>query len=400
MKTILRGTRALLPEGIRQTQVIVEENRILDVTDHTDPAPGDRVIPAEGLYLAPGFVDIHVHGGGGRSAMSGQAEDVIAMANAHAQFGTTSILPTTLAAPIPTLLQAVGGIRRAADLPCDATILGAHLEGPCLSPVQSGAQSPDDLKIPAETDLTPLLDAWPGGIRMMGAAPELPGALALGDLLAGRGIVASIAHSNATYDQVLSALSHGYCDVTHLYSSCSGLIRVHSYRIPGVIEAGLNLDELTVQVIADGKHLPLSLLQLIYRCKGAEKIELITDGLEFAAGELQEGTVYRQLNGMETVYEDGVMKLLSRESFAGSVATMHRCLRTMVSAGIPLVQAVRMASENPARRVGAAKKGRIAPGMDADLVLMDGELNIRMVVARGRVIRDDSAASGQRVTLP
>ena len=389
MKTILRGARAMLPEGVRQTQVIVENRCILGIADHLDPAPDDRVIPAERLYLCPGFVDIHVHGGGGHSAMAGSAREVTAMADAHARAGTTSILPTTLAAPLPTLLRAVEGIRRAAEEGCDATILGAHLEGPCLNPAQSGAQSPKDLKIPAETDLTPLLDAWPGGIRMMGAAPELPGALALGDELARRGIVASIAHSNATYDQVHSALPHGFCDVTHLYSSCSGLIRVHSYRVPGVIEAGLNLDELTVQVIADGKHLPLSLLQLIYRCKGPDRIQLITDGLEFSAGELVEGAVYRQLNGMETVYEDGVMKLLSRESFAGSVATMHRCLRTMVSAGIPLPQAVRMASENPARRVGASSKGRIVPGLDADLVLMDETLNIRWVMAMGRVIRDD-----------
>ena len=391
MKTVIVGAKALLPEGIRQCQIIVENGRILDVAEHVPFAPEDRVIRGSGLYLCPGFVDIHVHGGGGFSAMSGKAEDVIAMANAHARHGTTSILPTTLAAPIPILRAAVQGIRRAAELPCDADILGAHLEGPCLSPAQTGAQSPDDLKIPAETDLTPLLDAWPGGVRMMGAAPELPGALALGDQLMGRGIVASIAHSNATYDQVEEALDHGYCDVTHLYSSCSGMIRVHSYRVPGVIEAGLNLDALTVQVIADGKHLPLSLLQLIYRCKGAEKIELITDGLEFAAGNLVEGTVYRQLNGVETLYEDGVMKLLSRESFAGSVATMHRCVRTMAQAGVPLIQAVRMASENPARRIGAARKGRIAPGMDADLLLMDENLDLKWVMAGGRVIRDFDA---------
>ena len=388
MKTVILGAKALLPEGVRQMQVIAENGRILDVAGHVSYGPEDRVIRAEGLYLSPGFVDIHVHGGGGFSAMSGNAEDVIAMANAHARHGTTAILPTTLAAPIPTLLSAVQGIRRASELPCDASILGAHLEGPCLSPAQTGAQSPDDLKVPSEVDLTPLLDAWPEGIRMMGAAPELPGALTLGDQLAKRGVVPSIAHSNATYSQVEEALGHGYCDVTHLYSSCSGMIRVHSYRVPGVIEAGLNLDALTVQVIADGKHLPLPLLQLIYRCKGPEKIELITDGLEFAAAELQEGTVYRQLNGVETVYEDGVMKLLSRESFAGSTATLHRCVRTMRAAGVPLQEAVRMASENPARRIGAEKKGRIAPGRDADLLLMDEDLNLRWVMSGGRVIRD------------
>ncbi len=388
MITVITGARVLLPEGVRRRQAVVKDGVIRDVTERVPSDAGARVVRAEGLYLSPGFVDIHVHGGGGYSAMSGKPEDVVAMANAHARHGTTSIVPTTLAAPMPRLLDAVAGVRRAAEMPCDATVLGVHLEGPCLSPAQTGAQSPDDLKIPAETDLTPLLDAWPGGVRMMGAAPELPGAMELGDMLAGRGIVPSVAHSNAVYSQVEEALRHGYCDVTHLYSSCSGMIRVHSYRIPGVIEAGLNLDALTVQVIADGKHLPLSLLQLIYRCKGDDRIELITDGLEFAAGELVEGTVYRQLNGVETVYEDGVMKLLSRESFAGSTATMHRCVRTMTQAGVPLLQAVRMASENPARRIGAAGKGRIAPGMDADLLLMDEDLNLRWVMSGGRIIRD------------
>lgn len=388
MKTVIAGAKVLLPEGVRQKQAVVRDGRVAEVADHVPFEPGDRVIRAEGLYLSPGFVDIHVHGGGGRSAMSGKAEDVVAMANAHARFGTTSIVPTTLASPLPRLLGAVEGIREASGMPCDAAILGVHLEGPCLSPAQAGAQSPEDLKIPAETDLTPLLDAWPEGVRMMGAAPELPGGMELGDLLAGRGVVASIAHSDAVYGQVEEAMRHGYSDVTHLYSGCSGMIRVHSYRVPGVIEAGLNLDGLTVQVIADGKHLPKELLQLIWRCKGPDGIELITDGLEFSAARLAEGTVYRQLNGVETVYEDGVMKLPSRESFAGSVATMHRCVRTMVRAGVPLPQAVRMASENPARRIGAARKGRVAPGMDADLVLMDEDLNLLWVMSGGRIIRD------------
>ncbi len=389
MKTYFKNARVLLPGGEADRVVVVEDGRILDITTRFDAAESDRVIDAKNLYLAPGLIDIHVHGGGGHSAMSGKAADIVAMANAHAHFGTTSILPTTLAAPMPALLNAVNGIREASSLPSDSTILGVHLEGPCLSPRQAGAQSPDDLKVPAETDMTPLLDAWPEGLRMMGVAPELPGALELGDELTRRGIVVSVAHSDATYEQVFDAIAHGFTDVTHLYSGCSGMIRVHSYRIPGVIEAGLNLDALTAQVIADGKHLPLTLLQLIYRCKGADKIILITDGLEFSAGELVEGTVYRQLNGMETVYEDGVMKLLSREAFAGSVATMNRLVRNMCLAGVPLPEAVRMASENPARRIGATHKGRIAVGMDADLLLFDDHIDPQLVMSRGRIIRDE-----------
>ncbi|MCR4622611.1 MAG: N-acetylglucosamine-6-phosphate deacetylase [Clostridiales bacterium] len=388
MKTVIRGARVILPDSVKITQVIAQGSKILEITDHYDPMPEDRLIEAENLYLCPGFVDIHVHGGGGASVNSGSAQAVLDMARAHAGFGTTSLLPTTLAAPMPQLLGAISAVREASSQTDGPTILGIHLEGPCLNPLQSGAQAPGSLLTPAEAELGPLFDAWPGGIKMMGAAPELDGGMELGDELTKRGITASVAHSNATYYEVQEAINHGYSDVTHLYSSCSGLVRVNSYRIPGVIEAGLNLDELTVQVIADGKHLPLELLKLIYRCKGAEKIELITDGLEFAASELKEGTVYRQENGVETVYEDGVMKLLSRQAFAGSVATLHRCVRNMVKAGVPLPEAVRMASENPARRIGAKGKGRIKAGFDADLVLLDKELAPVWVMARGKTVKD------------
>ena len=392
MRCVIRGARAILPDAVREVQVITEGTEILDVSDHYDPRPDDRIVRAEGLTLCPGLVDIHVHGGGGCSLNSGSAEAVRQMALAHAKWGTTSLLPTTLAAPMEQLLRAIGAAKQASQSQDGPTVLGVHLEGPCLNPLQSGAQAPGSLLVPSEADISPLLDAWPEGLRMMGAAPELKGGMELGDELSRRGIVPSIAHSDATYYEAQEAIRHGYCDVTHLYSSCSGLIRVNSYRIPGLIEAGLNLDELTVQVIADGKHLPLELLSLIYRCKGAEKIELITDGLQFSASELKEGTVYRQENGVETVYEDGVMKLLSRQAFAGSVATLHRCVGNMVKAGVPLAQAVRMASENPARRIGANRKGRIRPGCDADLVLLSETLDPVWVMARGRVLRDETNA--------
>ncbi len=387
MRFVIRAGKVLTPEGCTRGQVIVEGQRILGVEEHYDLTPQDQLIDAPLDTLSPGFVDVHVHGGGGFSVNSGNSDDVIAMAKAHASFGTTSVLPTTLAAPMEQLLGAVSAVRDAVKRIKGASILGVHLEGPCLNPLQSGAQAPGSLLVPAETDVTPLLDAWPEGLRMMGAAPELAGGMLLGEALCKRGVTASIAHSDATYYEVQEAIRHGYSNVTHLYSSCSGLKRVNSYRIPGVIEAGLNLDELTVQVIADGKHLPMELLQLIYRCKGADRIQLITDGLEFSASELQEGTVYRQLNGMDALYEDGVMKLTNRQSFAGSVATLSRCVKNMVSAGVKLPEAVRMASENPARLVGAKRKGAIAPGMDADLVLLNENLEPRWVMAMGEIVK-------------
>lgn len=387
MRFVIRAGKVLTPEGCTKGQVIVEGQRILGVEEHYDLTPQDQVILAPDDTLCPGFVDVHVHGGGGFSVNSGNSDDVIAMAKAHAAYGTTSVLPTTLAAPMEQLLSAVNAVRDAAGRIKGASILGVHLEGPCLNPLQSGAQAPGSLLVPAETDISPLLDAWPKGLVMMGAAPELAGGMSLGEELCKRGVVASIAHSDATYYQVQEAIRHGYSNVTHLYSSCSGLKRVNSYRIPGVIEAGLNLDELTVQVIADGKHLPRELLQLIYRCKGADRIQLITDGLEFSASSLTEGTVYRQLNGMDALYEDGVMKLTNRHSFAGSVATLSRCVKNMVEAGVPLPEAVRMASTNPARLAGAKRKGAIAPGMDADLVLLDKSLTPCWVMAMGEIVK-------------
>lgn len=321
--------------------------------------------------------------------MSGRAQDVLAMCRAHALRGTTSILPTTLAAPKDMLLRAVSAIEEARRADAPFRILGAHMEGPCLNPAQAGAQAPGALTLPKDLNLDEFLDACPS-VRMMGVAPELDGGMALGDRLAEKGVVASIAHSNATYDQVVEASVHGYRDITHLYSACSGIVRVGGFRVPGVIEAGLNLDEYTVQVIADGRHLPIPLLQLIYRCRGAENIILITDGLEFAAADdLKEGEIYTQFNGVRALYEDGVMKLPDRTAFAGSAATMDQLVFHMRKAGVPMAEAVRMATLNPAMRIGETKLGRIGPGCAADFLLFDDDINVKLVATGGRALRDD-----------
>lgn len=367
--------------------VVVRDGRFAEISAR--PLDGVPSVDARGLYLAPGFIDLHVHGGGRCTPMSGRAQDVLAMCRAHALRGTTSILPTTLAAPKDMLLRAVSAIEEARRADAPFRILGAHMEGPCLNPAQAGAQAPGALTLPKDLNLDEFLDACPS-VRMMGVAPELDGGMALGDRLAEKSIVASIAHSNATYDQVVEAAAHGYRDITHLYSACSGIVRVGGFRVPGVIEAGLNLDEYTVQVIADGRHLPIPLLQLIYRCRGAENIILITDGLEFAAADdLKEGEIYTQFNGVRALYEDGVMKLPDRTAFAGSAATMDRLVFHMRKAGVPMAEAVRMATLNPAMRIGETKLGRIAPGCAADFVLFDDDINVKLVATGGRALRDD-----------
>lgn len=385
----IQNVNVLTPEPWGTGCVVLREGKIAGLSRRIDPTPEMACIDGQGLTLAPGFIDLHVHGGGGFSVMSGSPEDIRRMCAAHAQYGTTSILPTTLAAPLPELARAVDAVRQAQAGFTESNILGIHLEGPFLSPKQSGAQNPENLLTYAghEAEARDLLDRW-DGIRMMGAAPELPGGLELGRELARQGIVASAAHTDADYDTMCAALASGYRDITHLYSGCSTVIRRDGYRIPGVVEAGLERDDYTVQVIADGCHLPPALLRLIYKCKGPSRIELISDGLDYAAGSLKEGTLYRQANGMETLYEDGVMKLPDRQAFAGSVATSSRLVRTMRDAGIPLCDAVRMASLTPAQRLGLGdRKGRIAPGYDGDLILFDEEISVRLCIVGGRIVR-------------
>jgi N-acetylglucosamine-6-phosphate deacetylase len=385
MDTYICNARVVTPFVLHTGTVVVREGLIAGIHDHIDIPEDAHTIDAQGMYLTPGYIDIHVHGGGGRSVMEGTPDAVLAMCTAHARYGTTTLLPTTLAAPVPLLLGAIDAVRAAQGLARGFCIAGIHLEGPYLARAQRGAQSAEYLLLPDQQDPRILLDAW-DGIRMMGAAPELPGALGLGRMLADRGIVASVAHSDATYDEVLEAAKCGFCDVTHLYSCCSSIIRKNGYRVPGVVEAGLLCEELTVQVIADLKHLPVPLLQLIYRIKGAGSMYLVTDGLESSASDLSEGTVYTQANGVQTIYEDGVMKQMDRQSFAGSVATMQGLVKNMyLHAGIPLCDAVRMATEVPARRIGLGNhKGSIAPGYDADLLLLDNTLNVRYCMAGGQ----------------
>ncbi|MBQ3079428.1 MAG: amidohydrolase family protein [Clostridia bacterium] len=383
----ITNARIITPFEELAGSVVVDGGLFIDILPH--PLENVPAIDAGGLFLSPGFVDIHVHGGGGYSPMSGNKEDVIKMCLAHARMGTTSILPTTLAAPEEMLTDALYAIAGAMKENNPAfRILGAHMEGPALNPLQAGAQAPGALKNPSDIDLQKYLDILPE-IRMMGAAPELKGGMALGEKLSSRGIIASAAHTNATYYEMQEALHHGYTDITHLYSACSGIIRKGGFRIPGVIEAGLNLDAYTVQVIGDGKHLPPELLQLIYRCKGAENIILITDGLEFAGMDMQEGTVYTQQNGVQALYEDGVMKLTDRTAFAGSASTMNMLIRNMTLAGISLPEAVLMATENPARRIHASGIGRIQKGYHADFILFDENINVCLTAVSGKIFRDD-----------
>ncbi len=387
MTYIIKNAKVILLDRITDDEILIINDKIAEIGNITDVPEDAIIIDAGGKYVAPGFVDIHVHGGVGCSATEGK-DNVLKVVKAHAQYGTTTIVPSLYSVPIPQTIEGARGIVEAmesGDAPI--TIAGIHFEGPFLAPAQAGAQKADLLVAPENVELSQFDEFLPY-TKIFAMAPELPGALEFARKLSDMGICVSIAHSDANYDLVEKAIEHGFSDVTHLYSACSMVHRENAFRIAGIVEAGLEKDELTCQAIADGCHLPDAILRLIYKCKGAERMYLVTDGTECAACDVAEGTIVKQSSGIEIVIEDGVAKLLSRQAFAGSIATTDRLVHTAVKAGIPLVDAVRMMSDTPARRINMPNKGKIAENMDADIVMFDENINVSMVMAMGKIIRN------------
>ncbi len=379
---IFKNAKVIFPDKIRDCVVVTDNGKIIDICNSFENKNAE-IIDCGGMYLSPGFVDIHVHGGGNKSAMSEDYRDIIEMAEAHLKYGTTSIAPTTLAAPVEQLKKVTLSIKKAAEESSEANILGVHYEGPYISKKYKGAQSEENILNPDICPPDELFELW-DKILIMGAAPEEADVLSLGDKLKKRGIVGSVAHSAASYEQVEEALEHGFSDITHIYNACSSCFKTGPLRTAGVVEAGLAIDEITTQTIADLKHLPKGLLKLIYKCKGDDKMYLITDGLEYSASEIKENTVFTQENGISVVYENNVMMLADKSALAGSVATLRDCVRNMYKeVGVPLYSAVKMASLTPATVVGYENsKGQIKIGCDADLIIFDDNLNIKKVFTK------------------
>lgn len=383
--TVLTPVREILDGGL-----VVDHGKIIEVFEGSPSVDvsGYTRIDADKGYIAPGFMDIHVHGGGGMETTAATADSIATMCQAHARHGTTAIAPTVSSSPWELVYRAMDAVREAKEnRSTGAAILGVHLEGPYFSEAQKGSQNSDFLKIPDPADYRGVLDYW-DGIVMMGASPELPGALQLGRELRDRGIVAAIAHSNANFDEVVKAVENGYSHITHFYSGCSSVHRENAYRVAGVVEAGYLMDDVTVEVIADGRHLPPSLLKLIFKVKGYDNTALVTDGMAYSGVEMPEQQEIVSGDGRRLILEDQVMKLADRTSFAGSVATMDRLVRNMRDlAGTTLLEAVHMATITPARVLGVNdRKGTLSPGKDADIVIFDTDLHVKLTMVGGNVV--------------
>ena len=378
----IKSDRIILENRIFDGYVYFEDGVIIDVT--TEERPANEVYDVTGSYVSPGFIDIHTHGGGGYR-FEGSTEEIVQGCNFHLMHGTTSICPTVSAAPFASMATSAQNIRAAmADPRVKGTILGVHMEGPYLSAKQAGAQCPTHITPPVEEDYLPFIKENSDVIARWTYAPENDAEAKFAKTLREYGIVTSAGHTDAIYDDMQRAYENGCALVTHLYSCTSTITRNHGFRRLGVIETAYLTEGMFVEIICDGKHLPSELIRLIYKIKGADRIALVTDSLALAGTEQTHGF----MQDTEFIIEDGVCKLMDRSAFAGSIATADRLVRVAVQeAGIPLLDAIRMITLTPAVIMKLAQKGRIAHGMDADLVIFDENMQIEAVFAKGRLIQ-------------
>lgn len=329
-------------------------------------------------YLAPGFVDVHVHGWGGHDAM-GDLAALDGMARALLRRGVTSFLPTGVTAPLPTLVEFADRVRSwIPAAPGDgAEPLGFNLEGPFLSAARKGAHEPQFLRDPAdvsEADIEPLLD----GLRLMTIAPERPGALALIERLRARGIRASMGHSAADVDAAEAGYAAGGTSTTHLFNAMSGV----DHRAPGLAVAALTDDEVFVELIADGEHVHRALWPLITRMKGPDRLLLVSDAISLAGTAEGRATI----GGLEVEVVGRRVTLVGTTTLAGSVIALDDAVRNLVAAGVPLPAAIAAASRNPLAMLGVTDRGRLAVGQRADVVELGADLDVRRVLRAGRWI--------------
>ncbi len=359
--------------------VYVENGKIISVTDQRLCC--DALYDCTGKYVSPGFIDLHTHGAGGFGFTDSSPEQVVAGCNVHLAHGTTSILPTVMAAPFQVMQKSLADISAAKKSgQVKSNLIGAHLEGPYLSAAQCGAQCPTYITPPIAGEYTALIEQYGADIARWTYAPEHDPDGTFAEYLHSHGILPSAGHTDAKYHDISTAIEHGMRLITHLYSCTSTVTRDHGFRSLGVIESAFLRDELYVEIIADGKHLPPDLVRMIVKIKGMDKVALVTDSLDIAATDQTSG---RFKGGNAFIVEDGVCKLPDRTAFAGSIATADRLIRVMRDeCGFDLIDAVYMMTRVPAALLGL-NKGSIKEGMDADIVVFDQQIKVSDVFVGG-----------------
>lgn len=383
MLTQIINGKILTPQGwLEEGSVLISDGKILEVTNSDLAVIGAKVIDAKGMYIVPGFVAMNVHGGGGHNFKECTEEAFRTAVAAHLKHGATTIFPTLSSLPIESIYKAVS-ICEKLMAERNSTVLGLHIEGPYLNPKMAGSLY--EVKNPDKEEYLPLLEST-NCIKRWDVSPELPGAHEFAQYLISKGILPALTHTEAEYDEIKAAYASGFTHAAQFYNAMPGFHKRREYKYEGTVESVFLIDDMTVEVIADGKHLPSTILRLVYKLKGVERTCLVTDALSYAASDAKPGPDAR------IVIEDGVCKLADHSSLAGSIATMDVLVRTMVQrANVPLADAIRMASETPARLMGVLDRtGTLQRGKDADVIIMDRNLAVRAVWTLGNLVEESN----------
>jgi N-acetylglucosamine-6-phosphate deacetylase len=377
---VLTPTAEITDAGILIRDGVIEE---LGLREGIRLPAGGQEISATDKTAIPGFVDVHIHGAGGRDVMEGSPEALAEVTKTVARHGTTSFVATTVTASPDDTIRSVEGLARYISQQHEADdaraeVLGIHFEGPFLSPARRGVHPEEWLKLPSADLLEKFLQAAAGNAQILTIAPELLGAMPCIDAARNAGMVVAVGHTDATYEQTRAAIAHGVRHAVHVYNA----MRPFSHRDSGVIGAVLTSPEVSAELIADGVHVEETAMKVLLQAKGPEHMILISDGI--SATGMPDGKY--MLGRLEVTVSGGICRN-SEGKLAGSTLTLDRALRNIVGLGIPLADAVRMLTLNPAALLGIEfKKGALRTGADADIVLLDEGLQLRNVWVRGAAV--------------
>jgi N-acetylglucosamine-6-phosphate deacetylase len=372
---LLEGGRVVTPDGVLDPGWIRLAGPLIDAAGRGDPHEQQRAVDLHGHWVLPGFIDMHVHGGGGASFTEGTSDQARQAAAFHRGQGITTVLASLVTAPLAELEARAGLLAGLAD---EGVIAGLHLEGPFLSPVRRGAQDPRHMIAPDVAVFERLHAAARGHLRVITLAPELPGALAVIRAATRAGVTVAIGHTDATAEVTLAALDAGATHATHLFNG----MRPPHHREPGAVGALLDRDEVTCEVIADGVHLDDIAVRLTSRAAGPGRLVLVSDAM--AAAGMPDGSY--QLGSQRVTVAGGVARLREdRAAIAGSTATLADVVRHAIAAGLPVPDVAAAASTTPARVLGlAGRTGALRPGLAADLVVCDDDFRPRAVMRHGQ----------------
>lgn len=386
----IKNGKVITSQGVIENgSILIEGSKIKAVGKAGDIAfpEAGRVIDATGKWVLPGFIDLHCHGGKGCDTMDGNLSDIETIAQYHAGGGTTAFLPTTASSSLEAILRALEAIREARHVEVNgAMVIGAHLEGPFFAYPKRGCHLPIYVRNPRPVEYNRMLE-YADDVVSMTLAPELDGAEDLIKALVDNDIVVSIGHSDATYSQVLRAVKLGASHVTHIYCAMSTIVKNGPARTTGIVESTLLLDELTTEVIADGKHLPPELIKIAIKAKGLDKVCVVTDAMR-GAGMPPGVYTFGPKDGQEAVVQDGMAIMPDRTGYASSVVRMNDLIKVLIrQVGLSLADAIKMASMIPAKIIGMDERmGSLTTGKDANIIIADDNIDIYATIVKGKIV--------------